>query len=57
MADRKVAHFDVSEKNKELAADEEVVDHDPNFTGTKSTADDRYNMERMGKKQQLIVGS
>ena len=45
----------VSEKSRELTGEEEVVDHDPDFAGTKSTADDRLDMQRLGKKQQLIV--
>ena len=53
MTDRKVTI--VHEKDRGLTAEEEVVDHDPDFAGTKSTADDRLDMQRLGKKQQLIV--
>ena len=55
MTDRKVNI--VKEKTRDLAGDEDIVDHDPEFVGTKSTADDRLAMQRLGKKQQLIVGS
>lgn len=56
MEERKTARFDVGEKTNELPSDEAVVDQDPDFQGTKSTADDRLAMQRLGKKQQLIVG-
>lgn len=34
---------------------EDEVDDDPAFEGTKSAPDDKLAMQRMGKKQQLIV--
>ena len=55
MTDRKAPHFDVGEKATEVGGEREGVDNDPAFEGTKSTADDRLDMERLGKKQQLIV--
>lgn len=55
MAEHKAAHFEVVGKTKELPADEEAVDQDPDFEGTKSTAQDRLAMQRLGKKQQLVV--
>ena len=51
MADNKVAQFEAGEK----APSEEELDNDPEFEGTKSAPEDRLAMQRMGKKQQLIV--
>lgn len=50
MTDRKV-HTVVAD----MAIDEKVDDADPDFAGTKSTVEDKLQMERLGKKQQLIV--
>ena len=51
MADQKAPRYEVGEKT----ISEDDVDHDPAFEGTKSAPEDRLNMQRMGKKQQLIV--
>ena len=50
-ADNKVAQFELGEK----AASQEELVNDPEFEGTKSAPEDRLAMQRMGKKQQLIV--
>ena len=55
MVDGKTARFEIGEKANELPSGEAIVDRDPDFQGTKSTADDRLAMQRLGKKQQLIV--
>lgn len=57
MVDRKTARFSIGEMPSEPVVEvEETSDiDDPDFQGTKSTNEDKTNMERMGKKQQLIV--
>lgn len=49
--EHKIADMTINEKT---TVDDEV-DDDPAFEGTKSAPDDRIAMQRMGKKQQLIV--
>jgi hypothetical protein len=51
MADNKVAQFEAGEK----PPSEGELANDPEFEGTKSAPEDRLAMQRMGKKQQLIV--
>ena len=54
MNDRKATHVSVGE----LAAKREFgegEEHDGEFEGTKSSPDDKMQMQRLGKKQQLIV--
>ena len=44
----------VMDSHEKMSTDDEV-DSDPAFEGTKSAPEDKMAMERMGKKQQLIV--
>ena len=55
MADRKDARFQVGEKPAESRIGGAIEDNDAAFEGTKSSADDQLDMQRLGKKQQLIV--
>ena len=48
MPDRK-AHMVVDQMDIDDKSD------DPDFAGTKSTVEDKLQMERLGKKQELIV--
>lgn len=57
MTDRKTTQFAVDEQPADMAVEKGVAedDNDLGFEGTKSTADDKLDMQRLGKKQQLIV--
>ena len=58
MSDRKTTQFAVDEQPADMAIEKGISDDDDDhgFEGTKSTADDKLDMQRLGKKQQLIVG-